>query len=518
MAQGDPAEEALSLLRSGHNAEGLELMDRLIKKNKKQSRYYLLKADACRKLKLGDERMLTLEKALGVKSMDDPASIRLALAEACFDSGLYGRADSLLSGLGRSRDAERLRRNCAAARRLKAEPLDIKIAPLAATAGGGDALWPFINSDGDALLFTRVVGKFSPFYDPMAVQEDIYACQVAPDGSLSEARRPGIRGLRTEDNEGAQCLSADGGILLFVRCGSRSACRIMACERAGEGWSVPYPPRGLENFAWVSCPSLSADGHTLYFAALDRKSRSGRDIYSCSVGRDEGGRLYFYDAAPVRGYVNTPFDELAPFIHPYGERLYFSSDGHPGLGGFDVFYSELQADGSWGRPSNLGFPANSAGDESGFSLNADGSSGYLSTDGYDPASLTKNIYRLDFPVSLRLDAPYEQAGDSFELADILFDIDSSVLRSESAGPLTDFARFLKAHPSYRIIISGHTDDSGTAEHNLALSTARAESVKAFLTSLGIAPERIECIGYGSSRPVGTDRAVNRRIEVGLLRD
>jgi len=76
--------------------------------------------------------------------------------------------------------------------------------------------------------------------------------------------------------------------------------------------------------------------------------------------------------------LNTEGQEMRPFLHPDGRHLYFASDGHAGMGGLDLFVSELDEHGQWGKPLNLGYPLNTPADESGIVVASDGRTGYFS--------------------------------------------------------------------------------------------------------------------------------------------
>lgn len=104
------------------------------------------------------------------------------------------------------------------------------------------------------------------------------------------------------------------------------------------------------------------------------------------------------------------------------------------------------------------------------------------------------------------------------LGDVLFRADSDVLGREANRTLLKLAHFLELNPQRRVRIEGYSDNRGAAEHNLALSKARAEAVAEVLTDLGIAPQRIEVRGYGEQFPVAENasargRAQNRRVEI-----
>jgi outer membrane protein OmpA-like peptidoglycan-associated protein len=124
---------------------------------------------------------------------------------------------------------------------------------------------------------------------------------------------------------------------------------------------------------WDSQPTVSADGTTLYFASNRPGGQGGIDIWMTKKGADgEWG-------APVNmgPTINTPFDEKSPFIHSDSQTLYFSSNGHPGVGGYDIFYSRADAKGTWQTPVNIGIPINTTGDDIGFFVSTDGSTGFF---------------------------------------------------------------------------------------------------------------------------------------------
>lgn len=124
---------------------------------------------------------------------------------------------------------------------------------------------------------------------------------------------------------------------------------------------------------WDSQPTVSADGNILYFASNRPGGQGGIDIWMTK--KDATGEW----GVPVNlgPTINTPGDEKSPFIHTDSQTLYFSSTGHPGLGGFDIYYARTDAKGNWQTPTNLGVPINTAGDEVGFFVSTDGSTGFF---------------------------------------------------------------------------------------------------------------------------------------------
>jgi outer membrane protein OmpA-like peptidoglycan-associated protein len=97
-----------------------------------------------------------------------------------------------------------------------------------------------------------------------------------------------------------------------------------------------------------------------------------------------------------------------------------------------------------------------------------------------------------------------------------FDLNSTALKPGGYAELERVARVLNKYPQTIIEIGGHTDSTGTAEYNQQLSVKRAESVKDALVQNGVAPERMQTVGYGESRPISSDHAMNRRVEIVIV--
>lgn len=124
---------------------------------------------------------------------------------------------------------------------------------------------------------------------------------------------------------------------------------------------------------WDSQPSISSDGNTLYFASNRPGGKGGIDIWMTKkmVNGEWGVPENLGDS------INTEYNEKSPFIHSDSQTLYFSSDGHPGLGKYDIFYSRGDGKGGWHGPVNLGKPINTEGDDVGFFVSTDGETGFF---------------------------------------------------------------------------------------------------------------------------------------------
>jgi outer membrane protein OmpA-like peptidoglycan-associated protein/tetratricopeptide (TPR) repeat protein len=139
------------------------------------------------------------------------------------------------------------------------------------------------------------------------------------------------------------------------------------------GWSeLAALPISSDDFS-VAHPALSPDGQRLYFSSDRPGGFGGRDLYYSSFENGQWG-------APVNlgPAVNSAGDEVFPFAASDG-KLYFSSGGHFGLGGQDIFWSREQEDGLWSKPENLGYPINTEFDDFSFILMPDGAAGYFTS-------------------------------------------------------------------------------------------------------------------------------------------
>ena len=129
---------------------------------------------------------------------------------------------------------------------------------------------------------------------------------------------------------------------------------------------------------WETQPSMASDGRTIYYirGSVARDGIKSMDIWTTTMD-DEGAW-----SKPVKlgENINTPYQEESVQIHPDGRTLYFSSNGHPGFGGLDIFMSRKQADGTWGPALNLGYPINTSADENSVLVDASGKMAYFASD------------------------------------------------------------------------------------------------------------------------------------------
>jgi outer membrane protein OmpA-like peptidoglycan-associated protein len=301
-------------------------------------------------------------------------------------------------------------------------------------------------------------------------------------------------------------------------------------------------------------------------------------------------------------------------LHPDLKSLYFSSDGHYGLGDLDVFVIRRLSDTSWtswSKPVNLGKNVNTTEADWGYRVSTSGQWAYFSAIDKD-AHTKEDIYRLQLPPELRPEPVialtgqltdvrrknvsaqihwvnletgedvgvatsdpvtgqyfillpsggnygyYADSGSYFSVSNhldltndstyrtitqdlslyrvddlvasgsplrinnLFFDYDKSSLRPESFPELNRMAKIIRSHPDIHGEIMGHTDDQGPDDYNLRLSEARAKAVMDYLTSKGVAADRLQAKGYGETKPMlpnnsEANRQMNRRVEFRFFR-
>lgn len=238
---------------------------------------------------------------------------------------------------------------------------------------------PTISTDEQLIIFTRLeptARRSCP--TPDGRLEDFYFSELK-DGAWKTAQNMGPP-LNTDCNEGAQSISPDGRYLFYAAVGRKEAMSeasdIYVAEKMGDRWINPKNIGAPVNTrSWESQPFIASDGKTLYFVSTMPGGQGGADIWKTEKMAD-GKWTRPVNLGPD---INTPGDEFSPFIHPDNQTLYFVSDFHPGVGGFDIFYSRKGTDGKFGKPVNLGYPINTLGDERSLVISADGKTGYYAS-------------------------------------------------------------------------------------------------------------------------------------------
>ena len=294
--------------------------------------------------------------------------------------------------------AVRGKEQTANARVLQAAPLNYQVSNVGPVVNGDRPDFsPVLSVDGNALFYTsrriRPDSSNNTTLDPIAglPYENIYVSYKDRAGiwqapELLNINPPGAGHLASVN------VAADGQTLFIYRSDEGDG-NIYESKLVGEIWSEPVlMGSDINTKAWETHGALSADGNTFYFISDRDGGQGGRDIYR--VVRLPNGE--WSKAQNLGNVVNSSYDEDGVFIHPNGRTMYFSSIGHNSMGGFDIMMTEMQDDGSWTPPKNLGYPLNTTDDDVFFITTADGRRGYFSSDQIGGHG-EKDIYFVDLP-------------------------------------------------------------------------------------------------------------------------
>ena len=200
--------------------------------------------------------------------------------------------------------------------------------------------------------------------------EDIYVSYYEEGGWTVPGNNYDLNSVNHDATAG---ISSDGTILYVYK--SAGGNSLYESNLINNTYSMPARmPNNINEGRKQASASLSYDKATLYFTSLREDGYGGQDIYFSR--KDAKDR--WQEPENIGATINTPYDEEGVFITTDGKTLYFSSNGHNTMGGFDIFKSELK-DGNWTNPVNLGYPINTPDDDVFFTMAASGQRGYYSS-------------------------------------------------------------------------------------------------------------------------------------------
>lgn len=293
-------------------------------------------------------------------------------------------------------ETKRYIQECKYAKSMMSKPVPVTITNLGKEINSRyEEYAPSVTADGSKLYFTSrrsstTGGKVDEKGD-YKFYEDIFFSQKDASGMWMEAEK--VEGkVNTETHDGILSIAPDGnGMYVYKNDGKVSGDIFFSQRDAnsgefGEAISLSYPINTKNRFE--SSTSITEDGQFLYFVSEREKGFGRGDIY---VSQRVNG--IWSEPKNMGNVINTPGDEKFVFIHPNGKVVFFASNGHLSLGGYDIFKSEF-VNGSWTPPMNIGYPINTVNEESTLSITRDNKTMFLSAE-FENSLGERDIYSVD---------------------------------------------------------------------------------------------------------------------------
>tara|TARA_B100000902_G_scaffold221471_1_gene210392 strand:+ start:12477 stop:14105 length:1629 start_codon:yes stop_codon:yes gene_type:complete len=374
---------------------------------------------------------------------------------------------------------------------------------------------PFITIDGKKLIITRRVN------DNLGLQEDFYISEKDDNDHWQFVKR--MDNISTRYNEGAITISADGNYIVYTACNrkdSKGSCDLYLKNKFDNNFKNL---EAVNSSSWDTQGCFSPDGRYLYFVSNRPGGYGGKDIWVSEISDNS-----FKKPINAGPNINTKYDEMSPFLHADNMTLYFASNGHIGMGKFDLFVSrrdEIYDD--WNFPENLGYPINTYKVENSLIVESNGQTAYFVSD--NSGFGLEDIFFFTLPIdksansisNLELDIISKKSGEEVILRNVQFDHNSYMLNKSSILELDELLSFLTKYPNINILIEGHTDSIGGYKENQILSEKRAFAVYKYLIENKINDYRLDYQGFGEIKPLSNNnnelgRMINRRTSFKII--
>jgi hypothetical protein len=238
---------------------------------------------------------------------------------------------------------------------------------------------PLISADGKSFAYMVSL----KFYDAVMFSKLLNGKWTPPVNITPE--------LQSDGDFYISCLSADGKLLFLARDDNFNS-DIYVSSYNGTNWSkVTKLNKNINTKYWESHGFISDSGNQLIFASDRPGGFGGLDLYISNKVNGEWG-----PGVNLGPEINTEFNEDRPFLINQGKTLFFSSQGHENIGGYDIFRSDLQSNGLWNKPANLGYPLNTPDDNIFFMPSDNGKAGYYSAYKESGSFGKEDIYKVTF--------------------------------------------------------------------------------------------------------------------------
>ncbi|HDO27657.1 MAG TPA: tetratricopeptide repeat protein [Bacteroidetes bacterium] len=383
-----------------------EDLAKAIRKDKNMIEAWLLLGDVHTELGGKEKAISDFQEAVSIDSAFFPRAY-FFIANLSFESGNYATSANYFRRYLAFKDEESLTRAIARQR--------LSNAVFAENAVSHPVCKPPVNLDGEinteaeeyinfvdatisSLTFTRKAKKQVSEQGQIYYSENFYR-SLNKSGAW-QTPEPVVTAWAEGLDMGGMTLSIDGRKMFFTGCnwpGGFGSCDLYVSVRRGRTWQVPVNlGRNVNTSGWDSQPAVSSDGKRLFFASKRKGGHGGSDIWM-SVKLPDGK---WSPPVNLGDSINTPGNEMSPFLHADGKTLYFSSTGNNSLGKADLFISRKDETGRWSKAQNLGYPINSRFDEINIFISLDGLTAWISSNregglgGFD-------IYRFELPAAIR---------------------------------------------------------------------------------------------------------------------
>jgi outer membrane protein OmpA-like peptidoglycan-associated protein len=269
---------------------------------------------------------------------------------------------------------------CETAKLLIANPVNINITNLSKVNSKYPEYGPVLSADEKTMIFTSrrkiknsTSNQAKDIID-FGYYEDIYIAKKDDKGEWGEPKLISDK-INTSGHEATIGLSVDGQQLLIYSAQEDPQGDIYYSKLNGKNWSKPIAFEALNSKASETHACFSANGKTVYFTSNRKGGYGGYDIYKVTM-LPNGEWSKSLNLGPK---INTELDDRAPFIHPDGVSLFFSSNGHETMGGFDIFQATDLGEEGWSTPENIGYPINTPEDDVSYATSVDGKRSYYAS-------------------------------------------------------------------------------------------------------------------------------------------
>lgn len=409
---------------------------------------------------------------------------------------------------------------------------------------------PVLNRKGDVMIFTsrRQEGNTSPDVDKDNFYfEDVFISRKQGD-KWSKAENIGPP-INTRYHDANIYLSPDGNRLYLYK--DTGAGDVYYSDFVDGKWSEPEFLTNKINSSTYSENSVSetASSDMIFYTSSRPGGEGGIDIYYC-IKNDDGE---WYKSKSLGPVINTRGNEDSPFLAYDGKTLYFSSTGHKGYGGYDIFksvYDSLNQE--WSVPENLGYPVNTPDDEFSFQISQDQRIGYYASvreggigytdifkvkyhgnsldqsemiaaawqDSKGAASTSSpDLNTIESKGVLNNEDQYSES--EIKIMDhthpIYFNTEQSHIKEEHKAELDSIVQLIHKYNFLNIDIAGYASADGNPRYNLELSNQRALIVLNYLIDQGVHESRMIARGFGSiTDDEGGDPELHRRADVRVV--